>query len=542
MQREQQGRSRQEMDEQLQLLGELALSESSAATQHGASINDMDRTNNNNNDIVCHIGSVLVSEKARQLSQTLDGQVNPICHPLWQQRFLASQGMDRTITFYVNELLKTATHRPPLPPTPCSGGILADAMGLGKTVMLLALIMKEKEERTATTNRTTTLIVAKLSLLPQWQDEIQSKTNLTCRVYYGPTAKSARSEDFANCDVVITTYGSIQCEEKRKNPALLNFQWLRVILDEAHCIKNQATLASKVCCRLDASHRWCVSGTIIQNSLDDVYGIMKFLRHEPWCTSSFWKAAITNPMNAGKDADAADNQTQRDCMNTALGRVRRLLSPIMIRRTKDSKTTNGDPILTLPPVETKIIKVDLTETEREFYNAVLARSLEIFGDFVDAGTAGRSYIQIFAMLTKLRQVCDHVALTVRRRIEDDNVPAEDSNEAAEETADFPKKPAAKVPDALGQDFYNNLLEKLIQSPPRKTKRDREEDECLSSASKRHKDHTYLTQVATSLSEAMKENCTHVDDECPICLGISSARSVLLDICATVLRKAKRKMS
>ncbi|EEC48233.1 predicted protein, partial [Phaeodactylum tricornutum CCAP 1055/1] len=128
------------------------------------------------------------------------------------------------------------------------------------------------------------------SLLPQWEDELRSKTSLSFTVYYGSQgSRTPTREELESVDVVVTTYGTIQGETKRKNPILAKCRWLRVVLDEAHCIRNQQTLASKVCCELSARHRWCVSGTIIQNSLDDVYGVIKFLRHEPWCIPGFWK-------------------------------------------------------------------------------------------------------------------------------------------------------------------------------------------------------------------------------------------------------------
>ena len=127
--------------------------------------------------------------------------------------------------FYVNELLQTASHCPPLPPKGCIGGILADEMGLGKTVMLLSLIAKTKEleeeegrggkpmndndeeheeggtERRSTSTSvssylgtplkfTATLVVVPLSLLSQWEEEVEEKTNLTCLVYFGEGAKS----------------------------------------------------------------------------------------------------------------------------------------------------------------------------------------------------------------------------------------------------------------------------------------------------------------------------------------------------------------
>jgi DNA repair protein RAD5 len=342
--------------------------------------------------------------------------------------------MDKSISFYVNELLSGATHVPPAPPSSCSGGILADDMGLGKTVMLLALIIQSKQERPSPKKEDAarpkaTLVVAKLSLLPQWEDELKTKTSLSYLIYYKqPGTKIPTKEEMEAVDVVVTTYGSIQGELSRKNPVLLACNWFRVILDEAHCIKNQKTLASKVCCSLKTQHRWCVSGTIIQNSLDDVFGIMKFLRHEPWCLPAFWKAAITKPMTSASDGGTAEDQEAG--MKTALDRVRRLLAPLMLRRTKDSVTKDGTPILTLPPVETKIIKVDLSESEREFYNAVLARSMEVFDGFVDSGTAAKSYFQIFSLLQKLRQICDHISLTVKSRIDGDDTNASNEEDTA----------------------------------------------------------------------------------------------------------------
>lgn len=269
--REVEGESREELESQLNLLAELAADGKAKATSFPGK-------ENGGPDIVCDCGPVIVSQAAQKLSKTVDGQVNPVNHPLWKRRFLAAPSMNEAVSFYVNELLGVATHRPPVPPTPCSGGILADSMGLGKTVMLMALILKSKSEQKmaaegAEAVPSSTLVVAKLSLLPQWEDELTSKTNLTYLVYYGQQGSKTPSVDDLNAvDVVITTYGTIQGESKRKNQSLLNCHWLRVILDEAHCVKNQNTLASKVCCDLRAKHRWCVSGTIIQNSLDDVFG------------------------------------------------------------------------------------------------------------------------------------------------------------------------------------------------------------------------------------------------------------------------------
>jgi hypothetical protein len=200
LQREKVGESREQVEEQMQLLQELSSANRQTATGkfNGSGTRP-------GQGITCECGPVQVSEAAQRESTTLNGELNPVSHPLWQSRYLALPDCSRSFLFYVNELLGVATYIPPHPPKPCSGGVLADAMGLGKTVMLLALILQSKNDARSgqastpadavanTKNRgsvprrspATTLVVAKLSLLAQWEEEIRSKTNLTCKIYYG---------------------------------------------------------------------------------------------------------------------------------------------------------------------------------------------------------------------------------------------------------------------------------------------------------------------------------------------------------------------
>jgi SNF2 family DNA or RNA helicase len=112
--------------------------------------------------------------------------------------------------------------------------------------MLLALILKSKESAEGSKGGPT-LVVAPLSLISQWEEEIETKTSLSYLVWYGDQTKGKSSEDDFDCDVVITSYGTIQAEmqkkikkesSKRSNKGLLERDWLRVILDEAHCKRN----------------------------------------------------------------------------------------------------------------------------------------------------------------------------------------------------------------------------------------------------------------------------------------------------------------
>jgi SNF2 family DNA or RNA helicase len=355
-QREAQEELEESSRQQLQLLQELAAatSSSSSTLQHNRPPSSKSRPS-----IHCDCGPVLVDqdpEKGVQAPSVVDNGTNPnLNHPLWERRYLTDRDRSQALSFYVQPLFGMALPSPPPPPTPCRGGILADSMGLGKTVMLLALMQANASENI----KGTTLIVGPLSLLAQWEAELESKTTLSHRVHYGD---KKGLQDFDAVDVVLTTCkyylawlmlvslsvhslatfvipdGTLQGEwishSKRKEEGdrnavqwtgLLGHSWKRVILDEAHCIKNSATVANRACCLLKAERRWCVSGTIIQNSLEDVFALLKFLNHEPWCEHSFWKAAIS------KEAD----QTE------ALDRVRRVLTPIMLRRTKESVDKDG---------------------------------------------------------------------------------------------------------------------------------------------------------------------------------------------------------
>ena len=133
----------------------------------------------------------------------------------------------------------------------------------------------------------------------------------------------------------------------KRSGLLLSHEWKRVILDEAHCIKNPTTAVSKGCCALKGGKRWVVTGTPIQNSLQDVYGLLKFLKHEPWCEATFWKATISNVImeaqneyNNKKIPDIEEGPCAKG-LKVALSRVKRVISPIMLRRTKDMKDNDG---------------------------------------------------------------------------------------------------------------------------------------------------------------------------------------------------------
>ena len=122
MKREEEGESREELEKELALLSELAAHSSTS------SHNSVGGGTTQQPPIFCECGPVLVSDAGRKAAKTVDGQANPVNHPLWKPRYLADSSMENAVLFYVNELLGIATCHPPAPPKQCSGGILADDM------------------------------------------------------------------------------------------------------------------------------------------------------------------------------------------------------------------------------------------------------------------------------------------------------------------------------------------------------------------------------------------------------------------------------
>lgn len=258
-----------------------------------------------------------------------------------------------------------------------------------------------------------------------------------------------------------------------------------------------------------------MTGTPIQNSLQDAYGLLKFLRHEPWCEAGFWKAAITTVSTQKNDAQDNSDEAS-DGLQLALERVRRLLSPLILRRSKDTLNSKGEPILTLPPMDAKVVKVQLSTPEREFYNALKSKSQSIFEGIVEQGSFTKSYFQIFALLNRLRQSCDHVALTVKGHIEDWN-PAEIDTKAAAVSSTQAK--AIAPTDGLNDQFIESLLEKFQTTQSLTQKAD--------------PNYEFCAQVASKLSHTVSSSKDEVDDECAICLENPKILDAVITPCAHV---------
>ncbi|KAJ5587417.1 DNA repair protein rad5 [Penicillium hispanicum] len=392
-------------------------------------------------------------------------------HPLWEEYTWPTKDVDDKDLptfegidyFYVNPYSGDLSVDFPAQEQHCLGGILADEMGLGKTIEMLSLIHSHKTEPDPQTSSGissvndlarvpnsslsvvpapyTTLVVAPTSLLSQWESEaLKASEAGTMRVlmYYGAD-KAVNLRDIC-CEakyasaphLVVTSYGVVLSEFRQlalqpmmaagAHGGLFSVDFFRIILDEAHLIKNRRSKSARACYELKATHRWALTGTPIVNRLEDLFSLVRFLKVEPWSNFSFWKTFITVPFESKEYV-------------RALNVVQSVLEPLVLRRTKTMKTPEGEPLVPLPPRTITIEEIELSEKEREIYDCIYTRAKRTYNDNVEAGTLLQSYSTIFAQILRLRQTCCHPVLTRNQAIVADEETAAAAADAANEFKD-----------------------------------------------------------------------------------------------------------
>ncbi|KAI8975685.1 SNF2 family N-terminal domain-containing protein [Mycotypha africana] len=297
------------------------------------------------------------------------------------------------------------------------GGILADDMGLGKTIQALALIVsrpctkatrvdhgiisrKCTEVREDELYIKATLIVCPVSLMDQWRREIESKTEprLKVLVYHGVN-RTKNPYVLSLYDVIISSYAVTAGDfHERCLGPFSKVKFHRVVLDEAHTIKNKATLSARGCYQLDASYRWCMTATPIQNKIEELYSLIKFLRIRPFCEWEEFRDTICKPMKAGNH-------------RKAIKVAHVLMKAISLRRSKKAMI-DGRPILDLPERNVHMTHIDFTPDERTHYEYVNNRAQRRFNKYMQAGTVMKNYSSVLVLLLRLRQACLHPHLTV----------------------------------------------------------------------------------------------------------------------------------
>ncbi len=271
------------------------------------------------------------------------------------------------------------------------GVCLADDMGLGKTVQTLAFLL---QERAAGRASGPSLIVCPTSVVRNWHDEAARFTpDLRTLVHHG--ADRARGAKLraavADADVVVTSYPLLRSDAG----ALEAIDWYAVVLDEAQQIKNADTAQARAARQLNAEVRLALTGTPIENRLDELWSIVEFLNPGYLGTRSAFRTRLALPI-----------EREGDPQKTAT--LRRLVRPLVLRRLKSDR----DVITDLPDKVVQRAWVQLSEEQASLYQSVVDASMRA----VDGAEGIARKGLVLKMITRLKQVCNHPAHALGEKV------------------------------------------------------------------------------------------------------------------------------
>jgi len=247
------------------------------------------------------------------------------------------------------------------------GALLADDMGLGKTLQALCAL------------RGPALVVCPTSVLHGWEEQIQRfRPGLRCARYHG----AGRRLD-PDVDVTLTTYGLLRADAD----ALAAVRWQTVVLDEAQAIKNPTSQVARAAYRLQAQFRVALTGTPIENRLEELWSQYRFLNPSLLGDQASFQERYARPIADGTPGVAA--------------RLRERIRPFLLRRLKSEVARE------LPPRTEDVLHCELSESERAVYDAVRAATRD---DVVARLRSGGNVLEALEALLRLRQAACHAAL------------------------------------------------------------------------------------------------------------------------------------
>ncbi|CBL44165.1 predicted helicase [gamma proteobacterium HdN1] len=259
------------------------------------------------------------------------------------------------------------------------GGILADDMGLGKTLQMLAFLLHEKNVGHL---QQPALVVAPTSVLQNWAREAQKFTpTLRCFVVHGGD-RMAQISSHAQTDLFITSYALSLRDFTFWQSIPLSY----LVLDEAHMIKNSSTKVAKALRQLESDHKFCMTGTPLENHLGELWSLFEFMMPGSLGSEARFKRVYRIPI------EKHHNETR------AVGLLQRI-QPHILRRKKSEVAKE------LPSKTEVLIPITMTEPQREFYDALHALTQREITDLLLADGHETTRISILDALLRLRQLC-----------------------------------------------------------------------------------------------------------------------------------------
>ena len=274
------------------------------------------------------------------------------------------------------------------------GACLADDMGLGKTIQLLAFLQHLKAEKEL---RRPVLLVAPTSVLTNWKREASKFTpKLNLIEHYGPkraATDAALSKSLKGIDLCLTSYALLQ----RDSNLLSNVDWQGVVIDEAQAIKNAASKQSQAARLLakpsrQGRFRIALTGTPVENRVSELWALMDYLNPRVLGEEDFFKQRYKLPIERYGDTASLKDLKSR-------------VKPFILRRLKTDKS-----IITDLPEKLELNEwVSLSPEQRRLYTKTVDASLEA----IQRAPLGKKNGQVLALLTRLKQICNHPALALK---------------------------------------------------------------------------------------------------------------------------------
>ncbi len=257
------------------------------------------------------------------------------------------------------------------------GACLADDMGLGKTIQALGVLLTRASEGPC-------LIVAPTSVCLNWLDETHRFAPSLTPIIFGGSQREDMVKNLKPFDMLISSYGLLQQEEA----LLASREWCTIVLDEAQAIKNIATKRSRAAMSLSAKFKIITTGTPIENHLGELWNLFNFINPGLLGNHNQFNRRFATPIERHNDPKA--RQT-----------LKKIVHPFILRRLKSQVLEE------LPPRTEIVLKVEMSDDERSFYEALRQEAL---ANIQNEGVARSRPMRILAEITRLRQASCHPRL------------------------------------------------------------------------------------------------------------------------------------
>ena len=264
------------------------------------------------------------------------------------------------------------------------GGILADDMGLGKTIQVIALFTYLKQQKLLSKP---SLIIVPLTVLFNWEGELNRfAPHLSILAYQGQKAEREKMfKEFPKHDLILLSYGILLQDQT----ILQSVDWEYIILDESQKIKNPHTKTYQAIDNIKSSHRLCLTGTPVENSVLDLWSQFNFLNPGMLGTLKQFEDRF------GKNGSEVENGQKL---------LQRMLHPFVLRRRKEE-------VLEELPERTDIVQlIEMTEKQNEVYYQWLRFYREQIFDQLESNGLPKTRFKILEALTYLRQLACHPAI------------------------------------------------------------------------------------------------------------------------------------